>query len=652
MSTTDQVDEPVLSLAGLPVHLAAWMTEIVHAATASGGMARHCTSADSTAGGDDAYAAARASSGALITAAQGVQAWAESVEIEATRALLRAVEDDPGLDLGQHEARSTRQTQAALARTAAATDVQLLTGRPVTQCRDRVALASATRERAGYLRARMASGTLSAWRAITLLKETRHLDPLTADQVARHVLRVAGPATANTTSDDGTGDAAEIAALLERVPLSQATFRRRLARQLALAESEVEAARRRARDAEGARDADTLAQPFGMACTTITASRERAFAAQRRVTDLARRARAAGDARTLAQLRSDIATDLLIRGQVAGDALLSDAPPAHLQVIVHLSSLFTPAADARAAGVADHATSSGQAASAAFGTPSGTAPGSPLTSASSLDGSVPSGSAPVVGGGVGEVPGLGFLTAEQVRRLAFAEGTIWRRLVTDPVSGAVVDAASTYRPPAAMRRQVQARDQRCRAPGCEHPAVECDLDHAVTWNALTDEPSGGATHPDNLYALHRGHHNPKTRGWWRSEQGSGGIVRWTTLTGQRITTRPFDHHDPQEVCGPSSPRSSMERALAALIEPYADPVAMAPESAALAMALTPRTRANPPRRAAATAQPDSCPRADDPSPAGAANASGGAPVQVQVFQPAEPITLVRAGSPDDDPPPF
>ena len=41
--------------------------------------------------------------------------------------------------------------------TAVATELQLLTGLPITQCRERVALASATDERAGYLRARVAS---------------------------------------------------------------------------------------------------------------------------------------------------------------------------------------------------------------------------------------------------------------------------------------------------------------------------------------------------------------------------------------------------------------------------------------------------------------------------------------------------------------
>ena len=73
MPTTGHVDEPVLSLAGVPPHLAAWITEIVHAATVSGSRVHHSPGA-ADAEGDDPYGAARASAGALITAALGVQA--------------------------------------------------------------------------------------------------------------------------------------------------------------------------------------------------------------------------------------------------------------------------------------------------------------------------------------------------------------------------------------------------------------------------------------------------------------------------------------------------------------------------------------------------------------------------------------------------
>ncbi|MDE9365133.1 hypothetical protein PZ938_05885 [Luteipulveratus sp. YIM 133132] len=520
--TDTSIHEPVLSLAGLPAHLVDWLSAVVAAAT---GAAEG--SPDAGGGSVGKQDAARASAGLLVAAARSVQAWAEGVEVEAIGRLVRSIEDDPGIDVGQHESRSTRQTRVGLARTAAAVELQLLTGLPLTQCRDRVALASACPARGDYLRLRMAAGTLGAWRAVTLLKETRHLDPLAADEITRQALRPIGLVAPEETADPARAAEAELAAVLAREPLSQATFRRRLARALTLAESSGQYAHRRAHEARDLRDAQTAPDSHGMACTTVTASRERAFAAQQRVTQLARRARAAGDGRTLAQLRSDIATDLLIRGQVPGDALLADAPPARLQVVVSLATLLDK-------------------------------------------------------DGVAEVPGAGFLTAEQVRRVAVAEGSVWCRLVTDPTTGSVIDAASTYRPPAAMRRAVQARDQRCRAPGCEHPATECDLDHVVTWNALACEPAHGATHPDNLHALHRAHHVAKTRGWWRSTQSAGGIVHWTTLTGRRITTRPMNHHDLTDLPGlPGGPASLIERALAVLIEDATDPLPLSPAAAAL-----------------------------------------------------------------------
>lgn len=200
---------------------------------------------------------------------------------------------------------------------------------------------------------------------------------------------------------------------------------------------------------------------------------------------MARAARAGGDERTLDQLRSDIATDLLIHGQVAGDPLLGSAPPGKLNVYVPIEAIL------------------------------------PLGDGVMSDESL------------GEVPGLGFLTAEQVRRVALAAGSTWRRLVTDPVTGAVVEAERTYRPSRAMRELLVARDGTCRVPGCELPAREADLDHTVPWSPGVTVPQDGATHPDNLKALHRGHHHAKTRRWWTCSQDPGGTVHWRTLTDRQ-----------------------------------------------------------------------------------------------------------------------
>lgn len=126
------------------------------------------------------------------------------------------------------------------------------------------------------------------------------------------------------------------------------------------------------------------------------------FAAQQRITDMAKAARAAGDTRTLAQLRADIAIDLLLGGTVAGDACLGDAPAGRLQVIVPFAALLPE----------------------------------DLVAEQCAGGGAAGGSGPGSGGafGLGEVPGLGFLTPEQVREVALQAGSTWARLVTDPVT--------------------------------------------------------------------------------------------------------------------------------------------------------------------------------------------------------------------------
>lgn len=57
--------------------------------------------------------------------------------------------------------------------------------------------------------------------------------------------------------------------------------------------------------------------------------------------------------------------------------------------------------------------------------------------------------------------------------------------------------------------------------------------------------AGGPTAETNLAAVHRGHHNLKTGGFWDSEQLPDGTLTWTTATGRRVTTYPYvyDHAD-------------------------------------------------------------------------------------------------------------
>ncbi len=135
------------------------------------------------------------------------------------------------------------------------------------------------------------------------------------------------------------------------------------------------------------------------------------------------------------------------------------------------------------------------------------------------------------------VVGAGRVAVPASTAKALAAGGTWRRLVTDPLSGVVLDVGRThYRPPAGLRDLVQARDQECVFPGCTTPAARCDVDHVIPWVA------GGVTSLNNLAALCQAHHRLKhTPGWTLSRQntadGDGALI-WTTPTGARYRRTP------------------------------------------------------------------------------------------------------------------
>ena len=359
---------------------------------------------------------------------------------------------------------------------------------------NQVRFATALPDRIGAAHELLRSGGCSWERARIAYAETAHLDPVLAGQVIDRLL--APPDRTSAIDDD-----------CQWVPLSHSGFRARVRRQLALVDGVKADRERRHQEALDRRDACTFPGRDGTATFQATGEAARVFAAQQRVADLAKAARAAGDERTLAQLRADIAVDLLIGGTIAGHEFLADAPVGRLHVIVHLASILPEDL------VAEHA-----GAGAAFG--------------------------------IGEVPGLGFLSPEQVREVAVQAGSTWARLVTDQVTGQVMDAANTYRVPKGMARLVKGRDHTCRAPGdCGISAAEADLDHDTEYRPGATAAGEGATHPDNLHAFHRGHHNAKTGRFWSSRQDPDGSIKWRTLT-RRLRTTAFDHHRPDDHAPP------------------------------------------------------------------------------------------------------
>jgi hypothetical protein len=144
----------------------------------------------------------------------------------------------------------------------------------------------------------------------------------------------------------------------------------------------------------------------------------------------------------------------------------------------------------------------------------------------------------------GDLAGYGPVHADMARDTA--EHGVWRRLLTDPVTGALLDyGRTTYRPPADLADHVRARDVTCRFPGCRQPAHRCDLDHTI-------EYPQGPTAPANLGALCRHHHRLKHEADWKVTQHEDGIFRWTSPTGRTYTTTP-EHPVPDPPPTPAPP---------------------------------------------------------------------------------------------------
>jgi hypothetical protein len=129
----------------------------------------------------------------------------------------------------------------------------------------------------------------------------------------------------------------------------------------------------------------------------------------------------------------------------------------------------------------------------------------------------------------GQLAGYGAIPASVARALA-SDGK-WRRFITDPQTGVLLDyGRQMYEPPQGLIDFLIARDRTCRFPGCRRSAALSDLDHAQSWE------DGGSTSLDNLGALCRRHHQLKTHGGWQIESRSDGSCTWTSPLGKIYQT--------------------------------------------------------------------------------------------------------------------
>ncbi|HNV14164.1 MAG: hypothetical protein BWY91_02468 [bacterium ADurb.BinA028] len=394
-----------------------------------------------------------------------------------------------------------RAQAAAAVRGGVVAEVMAATGLPEGECWRRLRLATAEPARSEGLIAMLAAGEADLARVARLCDEISELDAEEAGEVA---LRVVAPCRDGSVA-------------------SHALVGRRLRRALAQHRADDPAAA--AKHAERAKRARrTSAELFddGTGVVRIVGEAARVCSVMSRIDALARGLRAGGGYSevTLDQLRSDVAFELLMRGD---GRVVSDRP----------ESGPTPVGDGASIGAASLAPA------AVVGT-APLIPGQRFGAAPPAHVDVIVTLATLLGcdDEPGELPGFGFVSASHVRQIAHAAGSVWRRLVVDDRTGALIEVSThRYRPTEAMRTHVAARDRVCRGPGCQVSPIGADLDHDVPWPA-------GESSAANLSVKHRRHHQLKTFGLWSTRQDpETASVTWTTLAGRSYVTEPHDYLD-------------------------------------------------------------------------------------------------------------
>jgi hypothetical protein len=287
----------------------------------------------------------------------------------------------------------------------------------------------------------------------------------------------------------------------ERLTVSKFTSKARIKRELIHPES---VAARRA-SAVSQRDVTLTPADDGMAWLTQYQPAEVAVAAYNCIDDIARRLKDAGDPRTLAQVRADVAADLAIDGDMCAASSASGGAAAHA-----------------AGGAPDLGADGMQADSTPFGHGIRaqvfvTVPA--LTLLGHAD-------EPAL------LKGYGPISPEVATKLT-ASAPGFHRVLTDPITGMVLSVGrKSYKPPAFLKRLRRLIDATCRFPGCNKRAESCDIDHTVAWE------HGGETTLNNLACMCPGHHNVKHHTRWAVENLDDARMKWTSPAGKVFFTEP------------------------------------------------------------------------------------------------------------------
>lgn len=152
----------------------------------------------------------------------------------------------------------------------------------------------------------------------------------------------------------------------------------------------------------------------------------------------------------------------------------------------------------------------------------------------------------------GHLEGYGPVDADTAREIA-ARAPSFTRVLTHPETAVVLSVGrQRYAVPSDLKTWLRLRDETCRFPGCSRRAARCDIDHVAPWRL------GGGTDHDNLIHLCRHHHRLKHETGWSvasatsEDTGSGVFARpeavvWTSPAGRQYVDHPALPRPPHDV---------------------------------------------------------------------------------------------------------
>ncbi|MDK1359253.1 DUF222 domain-containing protein [Arthrobacter sp. zg-Y1219] len=130
-----------------------------------------------------------------------------------------------------------------------------------------------------------------------------------------------------------------------------------------------------------------------------------------------------------------------------------------------------------------------------------------------------------------ELNGYGPISPVTARRMA-REAMKWTPVERDPDTEEILRVGKRRKVPDGLKRVLRVRDGTCRFPGCRTNAVISEIDHTKPW------ARGGPTDHDNLEHLCRRHHMFKSEGFWKARQPRPGVIEWTSPGGRCYRTEP------------------------------------------------------------------------------------------------------------------